>query len=302
MRNRWHLVGHVSELANPGDFVVLPFATDREIVLSNIDGDVVAWDNRCPHRGARIYTEPRGNRAPVCGYHGRCARAQDVHRFHVTEVYGGFLFVCTDPHAPGVPAIDSRTFDFLEETPPLRFHSEIRAVYSHDWTVAVENALDNEHVPLVHGDSLSTLGLTRAALHCDHDGSSLELFVSAQADRLDRVGKLFDHRLLTCDYAHAHLFPYGAIATTRGWTYALQNYFPRSDGGTTFVSRLFVQDGGEHETARLRWAAAVANMNERVFAEDGAICDLVQVGFTGNLGPRDDRIRHFRTNLRPVVL
>ena len=67
------IVCHISEVEKPGDFVVLPWKVDGEIAVSNIDGEIVGWDNRCPHRGMRIYTTMSGNARPVCGYHHRCA-------------------------------------------------------------------------------------------------------------------------------------------------------------------------------------------------------------------------------------
>ena len=298
---RWHLLAHTSELAAPGDFVVLDVCPKSQVALVHMDNQVIAFDNRCPHRGARIYNEPRGNRPPKCGYHGRCASATTMRTYKTTRV-GDFIFACIEPVPPSDRELrDTAAASLLASAPKLAFHSEVRHVYNHHWTVAVENALDNEHVEQVHQNSLAALDLKRVAYVADADGSSIEMFEAGALDRtsnarerLDRVGRIFNSRQ-TFDYAHAHLFPYAAIGTTRGWTYSLQNYFPRQDGRTNFVSRLYVQaDKSGQATARGHFYSTVAAMNARVFAEDEAICNTVEPYFYGHLGPLDDRIRHFR--------
>ena len=50
----WHLICHRRELPNDGDF--LKFKTPiGDVIVFNDCGDYVAFDNRCPHRGALIY-------------------------------------------------------------------------------------------------------------------------------------------------------------------------------------------------------------------------------------------------------
>jgi hypothetical protein len=290
----WIIAAHRCELVEPGDFVTIT----PDVAVMNVDGEVVAFMNTCPHRGARIYTEPRGNRPPVCAYHGRCARPSQVETYLCQWVGDWLLVDWTDGRVRlgdgnGLSHMEA---DFLRGSPALRLHSEIRRTYDFGWRVAVENALDNEHVAHVHTGTLATLQLARAGLEVLPGGSSIEAFRSAVADRLDRVAPLFASTY-PFDYAHLHLAPYSAVATTRGWTYALQLYLPRLDGRTDFVSRLFVQTEAGARPGQDRYYAAVAAMNDRVFAEDEAICQIVVPGFTGNLGPRDDRIAHFRESL-----
>lgn len=295
-RSRWHLVAHRSELAAPGDFVCLPHEVGQEIALMNVDGEIVAFDNRCPHRGARIFTELRGNRPPVCGYHGRCAKPNEVLRFQVESI-GDFLFVNRSPWVDRLNLGDPIS-TFLGSAPALRPVAVIRDDHACDWTVAVENTLDSEHVTHVHADSLARLGLRRAALHT-HDGSSLEVFRCDAAPRLDRLGRVFPHRA-AFDYAHAHLYPFACVASTRGWTYSMQHYLPRADGRTAFVSRLFAQANAPEAAKHV--IAAVAETNARVFAEDAVICALVSADRRGRLGPRDDRIALFRAAQRKEVI
>ena len=87
MRNTWTVVCHESDVARDGDYVVIPAGHLRdeprspdgspasELAVTNTDGVVWAWDNRCSHRGSRVYTGPmQGNQPPRCPYHGRMAK------------------------------------------------------------------------------------------------------------------------------------------------------------------------------------------------------------------------------------
>jgi phenylpropionate dioxygenase-like ring-hydroxylating dioxygenase large terminal subunit len=54
--------------------------------MFNDMGNVVAFDNKCPHRGAKIYTEDSGNQIASCKYHRWAYRnskiiVPDKHRF-----------------------------------------------------------------------------------------------------------------------------------------------------------------------------------------------------------------------------
>ena len=282
--NHWHPVAHCSELGKPGDFIVLPWAAHGEIAITNIGGERVAFDNRCPHRGARIFTELRGNRPPACPYHGRLATAHNVRRFPITEM-GDFLFA----REPDGAKLGPPMIGLMKDAPSLVFHSALSFVMDCHWTVAVENTLDFEHVAHVHTESLAKLALVPKRLRPLDDGSSVEEFAS-EAQRLGLLTRFFCHEK-SFDYVHAHLFPYSCVSSTRGWTYSLQHYFPRADGRTNFIHRLYAA-----ETMRpmLAFFDSVARLNEQVFREDAEICAGIPAWFAGELGPREDRIRHFR--------
>lgn len=67
----WILLGHQSEIPNPGDFVVRDMGADQVIVNRDASGDVNVVLNVCPHRGMRVCTTDAGNkRVHKCIYHG----------------------------------------------------------------------------------------------------------------------------------------------------------------------------------------------------------------------------------------
>lgn len=65
----WHLLAHRSELAQPRDFVRFD-VFGREVVLHHDGVSVIAFDNRCPHRGARIFDSDSGRERFLRRYHG----------------------------------------------------------------------------------------------------------------------------------------------------------------------------------------------------------------------------------------
>ena len=295
MKSAWHLVGHTSELASPGDFINLPVFGTEGIAVMNYEGYFHAWDGRCPHRGARIFgNETHGNRLPVCGYHNRCAKPTLTPGL-VWQSIGGFIFVSSVRDLRRIDDLSS-AHQFLCNSPDgLRLISRQQFVMDCDWRVAVENALDLEHVPHVHAQSLARLGLTRASLLKYGDGSSIEYMDSKESARLDKIEPLFSHSI-DHDYVHAHFFPYAAVSSTRGFTYSLQNYFPTPDGRTWFLHRLYAMPASG---AAQSYVEGVARINAQVFAEDAEICAQVPPWpeFVGKLGPADDRIAVFRDGL-----
>lgn len=284
--NHWHPVAHITELDSVGDFVVLPWNAHAEIALTHLPNHMLhAFDNRCTHRGARIFDGLHGNREPRCGYHGRMVNPERS-MFPVGKC--GDWVVARPDADKTMPA---HIVDVLTGMPMLRLHSSLHLVMDCHWTVAIENALDVEHVEHVHPNSLATLGLRSEALSLFDDGCSIERFSADKATGMGRADRLFTGDPALFDYFHAHLYPYTCLSSTKGWSYSLQHYFPRADGKTNFIHRLYAA-----ETIRPmpEFFDAAARLNEKVFREDAAICAGIPAWFAGELGPHEVRIRHFR--------
>jgi len=58
--NYWNLVGHKSGLMSDKDYIKLDLL-NRNIVVFNDDGELLAFDNICPHRGTKFFSEDSGN-------------------------------------------------------------------------------------------------------------------------------------------------------------------------------------------------------------------------------------------------
>jgi glycine betaine catabolism A len=67
----WLLAGHVGEIPEHGDYVVVEALGASVIVVRGAKGEVHALHNVCRHRGSRICEEAAGRTALLrCRYHG----------------------------------------------------------------------------------------------------------------------------------------------------------------------------------------------------------------------------------------
>ena len=67
---QWVLVGHQSQIADPGDFFVPDVAAESLIVARDKNGEIRGFYNVCRHRGTRLCEEQSGHSAAIqCPYH-----------------------------------------------------------------------------------------------------------------------------------------------------------------------------------------------------------------------------------------
>ncbi len=68
----WHVAGHISDVAGPGDWITFDMLGERALILRGQDGVLRAFHNLCRHRGARVVDGAQGTcRATlVCSFHG----------------------------------------------------------------------------------------------------------------------------------------------------------------------------------------------------------------------------------------
>lgn len=186
----WVCVGRTADLPNPGDFLTaeLPAgggAGDRSIVVvRDGNGELVAHDNVCLHRGARLL-DGCGHVARItCPYHawsyrldggligapymqgsvgsdGEPFRPGDHHLAPIRlEVWEGFVFATHDsgttPLAPRLAGLTEvvRQFGMADYVP---VHQQVD-VWTTNWKLLVENFIDAYHVSKVHQATFGKAG------------------------------------------------------------------------------------------------------------------------------------------------
>jgi phenylpropionate dioxygenase-like ring-hydroxylating dioxygenase large terminal subunit len=322
----WHLVAHRSELARPGDYVRLDWPLG-ELVLFNDEGEIIAFDNICPHRGGRFFVEDAGAGRAVCPYHGwsyrrgmvRAARPElfdacDLQRADLASFQiawcGGFLFVGVAPVAP----LDRQLAGLAEELAAVSEDIERRADLDVrrlpiDWRVLVENALESEHVNAVHGETLAPLALNdeQETLYGDNCAYAAAVGAGRTAKALAGVRRFFDARHGADGYRSLYLFPFAMLSSTYGLTYGLQTYLPAAEGRSThFRSRLLaVRSAPDREAITAPFLTSAAQFNRRVFDEDAAICARVSPHYDLDgpqriFGKREARVAHFVGTLQRI--
>ena len=188
IKRNWQLVGHVSELAEPGDYLTFDTAGERALVLRDADGDIRGFHNVCRHRGSRVVEGERGRceRAIVCPFHGwtygldgslkntpapKTFSHLDKSRHGLVpldlEIWHGFVFIRFAGDGPSL-AEQLAPVEHLVE--PYRMADVVplggryRTEYDYNWKIIHD--VDNEgyHVPMAHPSLQQLYGRTYADL------------------------------------------------------------------------------------------------------------------------------------------
>ncbi len=184
----WLIVGHDSQVPNPGDFVTTTLCRHPVIMSRHTDGGVHVMFNRCSHRGAQVCTEPRGNAKRFeCPYHGwvyetdgrhagapypgRYARGFlkrggfDLARVPRTAVYRGFVFACLSADGPGLDEflgpMKSHIDDMVDRAPDGEVEAcagIFRYRFGANWKIQMENQNDLYHPMFTHASTTARDG------------------------------------------------------------------------------------------------------------------------------------------------
>lgn len=326
--DNWHLLAHRSELAEPRDFIRFE-VLGREVVLHHDGASIVAFDNRCPHRGARIFDGDAGRERFLCRYHGWSyskgrvfvADAASLSHCPLDELAlntlhlawaGDFAFVSVAPKrsledqlaglAPMLEAISygiGRRWDFN------------RYQYEADWRIALENALEPYHVGAIHPETLNKLKLMPGENQYFGRNSvwSSPLGDDRLAKRMQSLSRLFDLPHQFEGYESLYLFPFTMISSTFGFSQSVQHFLPSvTPERTLFTSRLFTGrlKTSTKEDLVTSFMASSATMNRAVFDEDHDICKRLSIETWSMQPPRfwsasEEKILHFRQSYRSAV-
>lgn len=328
-RGYWHLGCHRRELPESGDFI--RFDTPAgDVVIFNDDGELTAFDNRCPHRGATIYEQDHGRQPFTCGYHGWAYRRGNVivpdrSRFEGCQLQGldlnklrleycgDFLFFAVDP----VQELEDQLGGVYDLVQDISMNIDRRLDFSrYDygcyWPLAVENALEPYHIGLVHPNSLALLQLEEGVN--EFHGVNSVWYAPIGAGRvkrqLERLRNYFQIDFQYEGYMSIYLFPFGMISSTYGYSYSVQNFLPARAGSDTtrFTSRLLTATTRDAAAAGVMasFFESTAQVNRQVFEEDHGICRRMRKETWSfdplrYASPAEAKLQHFRASCRMAV-
>jgi len=182
-RNEWVCVGHVGEVAEPGDFYTTELVDEQLLVVRNDEGGINVLSNVCRHRGNMVENEASGNRRSfVCPYHAwtykrdgalktaplmRKAKAFDAKKCSLpqfkTEIWNNFIFVNLDgkakPLAPQLASLDGILHNYHHELRNLLFKTE--DVWATNWKNLTENFMEGYHLFATHPKTLQPMTPTQ---------------------------------------------------------------------------------------------------------------------------------------------
>jgi len=170
-RRTWQVVGHASQVANPGDFFTAEVVGEPLVFVRGLDGQLRGFYNVCRHR-AGPPAEGCGSRKLFrCGYHG-WTYALDGSLISATEMDGidgfcaadfalrpirteewfNFVFVNLDPDARPLRVSVGQLPQQIEKFPFAGMKLFERRTYDMkcNWKTYVDNYLEGYHLPSVH--------------------------------------------------------------------------------------------------------------------------------------------------------
>lgn len=175
----WLYIGHASELEKPGDFVTRVIARRSLLFTRDAQNRINAFFNACPHRGAQVCRERKGNaKSFQCFYHGWVFGADGALRsqpgqecypddFNADgsanlvpvpriDSYRGFWFICFDRNVQSLSdylAGAREWIDIVADQSEVGMtlvggtqEYQIRA----NWKLLTENSIDGYHAINTH--------------------------------------------------------------------------------------------------------------------------------------------------------
>ena len=184
----WHVVGHVNEFREPGNFVCQDIFEQSVIVVADQQGRIHALHNACRHRGNRLINDRRGTIGAVlrCAYHSWCynldgslraaPRSENLANFDKglyglrpvrMEIFAGFVFVTLDPNAKPIADMaagaEAEMLHYMPDLHHLTLVEETDVIVDANWKVIQENSIEGYHFDLsgpVHKDLAALIDFT----------------------------------------------------------------------------------------------------------------------------------------------
>lgn len=330
----WQFVCHQSQVREPGSFVTLDLWRDSVIVLRGDDGCLRAFQNACRHRGAKLL-DGSGQCAErlTCPYHawsygldGQLARVPSERSFSgidktrlglkelELEVFLGLVFARV---VPGGPSLATMLAPLAERLAPYRIEEMVPAdnaqpaeMWECNWKVALDNYLDNYHVPYGHP------GLHRLMnndLACTMSPHGVSFSTSVIRDRESPVWsermyqrlapRAFDNLPETARSS----WVFGFMPVNIGFdvfpdSMDIFQVLPRGLARTEIRVPLFVRPDARPEARAMLYLAD--RINRQIGHEDRLLCERVQAGLASHRyapGPLSDYelpVREMHARLR----
>ena len=324
-QNAWHPVATIHDLAQAGDFLTCEIL-ETPLLVRNFHGELRAFLNVCPHRHARLSSQPKGNTERFrCQYHGwefnkdgrtghipeaRAFRPWDrenscLRQFRL-ETCGEVVFVCLSESTPPLREWLGPLWERWAPTlgGPYRYTFTWQEDFPCNWKVILENSLESYHIPLVHPKTFKEFPEETNSWHeLDFHFSTFKTITPS--DWVNRRQAWLVRRLgqpVTMEYWHHVRHPHITFSSLDVHR-MLFCVFPLSPTTCRYWMACFTLRG--YRRGPLAWALSrllrpiVATIGKKVIAEDANIYSEVQKGLmtsphTGVIGTREERIYVFQ--------
>ena len=293
------VLAHVSELAEPGDFVTHDETGVPILVTRDQQGELHAFLNVCRHRGARVESEPCGRaRAFTCPYHawtyGTDGRLRGMpqpfgfdgvdradHGLVELPVFERFGLIWVVPSQPdGEIDIDTWLAPMAEQLESLDLAQHvIFEKWSLDrnmsWRFAVEGFQESYHFCSAHRHTACSNYLDNQSVHLDYRPHVRHAVPLPRALELRDIPEDdWDYRsnFMTQNY----LFPANFVQSMTDHVY-VHTIIPTGPGRCVFQCMMLIPEQPGSEKAERYWRAN-HDVVRTVFDEDFTIGEGIQKG------------------------
>jgi len=296
-RRTWQIVGHVSQLQQPGDYITSNLAGEPLLIVRNTKGELKGFYNVCRHR-AGPPAEGCGSRKVFrCGYHGwtysldgallNAPEFEGVEdfskeKFGLTPInvaeWEGLIFVNLDPDAePLIPALH----ELPEQATKFGFHKMRlyeRRTYDMEcnWKTYIDNYLEGYHLPSVHPslnreldyNSYTTTLFERHSLQAspirgpENESTTQRRYSQAKGDDVAEYYWIFPNWMLNCYPDNVSLNIVLPVSPERSIA-IFEWYFPE-------------------EALKTEAPAKTVAFSDEIQVEDVRICEVVQKNLRSN--------------------
>jgi choline monooxygenase len=310
-RRQWQMLGPVSRLQNPGDYLAVDVAGWKLFALRGRDDVLRGFHNVCRHRGARLLPEGSGKCQSLrCPYHqwvydhtgslrqapwfgeDPTFRLQDwpLHEAQLSE-WRGLLFIAVDAELSLLDQLGDLPEEVadapLESYVPVEEH---RFTMRSNWKTYTDNFVEGYHIPGIHPGFMQVIDFGNFETVARN---GLVRMTSPQRDGSIYGGKwlwMWPNWTLS-------IFP-GGMNTSR--------INPISVDSTELIYDFYFADLSAESAAARRHTIEV---NCGIVREDFGICEHTQANYSsgayrpGPLSPRHERsVAYFQGLVRTALL
>jgi len=293
-QNNWLLVGHLHQLEEPSSYFTIEIAGKPILVVRKNSGELRAFANVCPHRGAQLTSNSCGKASRLkCPYHGwsfdldgnltGVPYFDDVKDFSreehglfslTVETWANFIFIhMGQDRIPLTEYLSPMPERITEQVQEMHFVEVHEYSVECNWKVFVDNALEGYHMPIVHGNG--GIGNLVKDFNIEY-----HKYLNIQHCLLTKKMGINDERVSKSRTSEAQLywlFPNVLINIFSNFMVTLCILPYGLDRTKVVIS----QYSKEHPSQLPPEAIADSvYVSERTLKEDGAICQKVQLGLS----------------------
>lgn len=314
----WQFVCHISQVSQPGDYATLDMKKDSILVIRARDGVLRAFMNVCRHRAAKLLDGTGSCKGRItCPYHGwsydlggELKAVPSQHTFPgiekdklglmpvEMEILHGMVFIRVVSGGPSLRESFGAAADLLA---PYRLEEMVPSgepwidTWNCNWKIAVDNNLENYHVPIGHPGYHRMLDSDLSGVINEHGvaHSVSVLKEKPSANWAERMYQKLAPQVLTeLDPETRKTWLFYSMAPNIGIdiypdSFDIFQILPRD--GTTCVMRypVFVRPGsgaavGGNGRERKVLQYLNQRINRQVGHEDRELCERVQTGMTSH--------------------